>query len=105
MFGGTSVVRAVRGESCGAKGMRIFVHNSFSEVYEKILGEKSRRLEPLPAMFDSVSHEVNFVDDLDKGEIAELAGSIQQMAQCVKAEFQHHYAETLDAISRMIGEN
>lgn len=105
MFGGTSVVRAVRGESCGAKGMRIFVHSSFFETYEKIRVEKRRRLEPLPAKFESVSYEVNFVHDLDKSEIAELAGSIQQMAQCVKAEFQHHYAETLDAISRMVGEN
>lgn len=103
MFGGTSVVRAVRGESCGAKGMRIFVHDSFSEVYEKILGEKSRRLEPLPAIYDTVSHEVNFVHDLDKRQASELVGNIRQMASAVKVEFQHHYSETLAAVARMTG--
>lgn len=105
MFSGTSVVRAVRGESCGGKGMRIFVHSSFSEAHEKIRGEKRRRLEPLPAKFNSVSHEVNFVHDLDKGQISELAENIRLMANCVKAEFQHHYSGTLDAISRMTGDN
>jgi hypothetical protein len=105
MFGGTSVVRAVTGESCGGKGMRIFVHDSFSEVYEQIRSEKRRRLEPLPAKFNSVSCEVTFVHGLDPGEISQLAGNIQQMANSAKAEFQHHYSETLDALSRMTGKD
>ena len=105
MFGGTSVVRAVTGESCGGKGMRIFVHDSFSEVYEQIRSEKRRRLEPLPAKFNSVSCEVTFVHGLDPGEISKLAGNIQQMANSAKAEFQHHYSETLDALSRMTRED
>lgn len=105
MFGGTSVVRAVSAESCGGKGMRIFVHDSFSAAYEKIRSEKKHQFVPLPAQFKSVSCEVNFVDRLDPEEIGQLAGSIQQMVRSVKAESQHHYAETLDALSRMIGKD
>lgn len=105
MFGGTSVVRAVSAESCGGKGMRIFVHDSFSEVYEKIRSEKRRRLEPLPARFNSVSCEVNFVHGLDPVEISQLTGNIQRMANSAKVEFQHHYSETLDALSRMTGKD
>ena len=105
MFGGTSVVRAVSGESCGGKGMRIFVHNSFSEAYEKIRSEKKHRFEPLPAKFNSVSCEVNFVHGLNPDEIAQLAGDIRQMANSAKAESQHHYSETLDAVSRMTGKD
>jgi hypothetical protein len=101
MFGGTSVVRAVTGESCGGKGMRIFVHDSFSEAYEKIRNEKKHRFEPLPAKFNSVSCEVNFVRGLEPAEIAQLAGDIRQMANSARAESQHHYSETLDALSRM----
>jgi hypothetical protein len=105
MFGGTSVVRAVTGESCGGKGMRIFVHNSFSEAYEKIKSEKKHRFEALPTKFKSVSCEVNFVHGLSPDEIAQLVGNIQQMASSAKAESQHHYSETLDAVSRMTGKN
>jgi hypothetical protein len=103
MFGGTSVVRAVNGESCGGKGMRIFAHSSFSEVYEQIRGEKRRRLEPLLAKFNSVSVEVNFVHELGTEEISQLTANIQQMASGAKPEFQHHYSETLGALSRMTG--
>lgn len=83
--------------------MRIFVHNSFSEDYEKIRSEKKHRFEPLLTKFNSVSCEVNFVRGLDPGEIAQLAGDIQQMASSAKAESQHHYSETLDALARMTG--
>ena len=105
MFGGTSVVRAVTGESCGGKGMRIFVHDSFSEAYRQIRSEKRHRFEPLPARFNSVSCEMNFVHELDSAEISQLVGNIQQMANSAKAEFQHHYSETLDALSRMTAPN
>ncbi len=101
MFGGTSVVRAVAGERCGGKGMRIFVHSSFWEDYKHIRSEKRHRFEPLPARVNSVSYEMNFVNKLDSAEISQLVGNIQQMANSAKAEFQHHYSETLDALSRM----
>jgi len=33
MFAGTSIVRAVAAETCGGKGMRIFVDRSFSDIF------------------------------------------------------------------------
>jgi hypothetical protein len=106
MFGGTSVVRAVTAEGCGGKGMRIFAHSSFSELYAKIKSnEHHRELVRVPSQLKSVSYEVDFAHGRDPKEVSELIGNIQQMARSLPDEVQDHYSETLRALSRMVGEN
>ena len=60
MFGGTSIVRAVAAESCGGKGMRIFAHSSFSELFNINRGNGNQKFPLIPKQFKSVSCELDY---------------------------------------------
>jgi hypothetical protein len=105
MFGGTSVVRAVEAESCGGKGMRIFSHSSFSEVFDGVRNAnhpRRKRIE-IPLRLKSVSRELDYVSNADPENVDEWVANIQKMAATAAATVQPHYSETLAALSRMLG--
>lgn len=102
MFGGTSIVRAVAAESCGSKGMRIFVHRSFSELFTANRGDSGPKTLPIPKELKSVSCELDYVSCADPEQIDKWLTSIREMAHSAAAEVQDHYSETLAAISRML---
>ena len=99
MFGGTSVVRAVAAESCGGKGMRIFAHPSFSELFARCPGQCS--LLPVPRQMKTVCCELDYVTGGGTATIQGWISAIKQMARSAPYEFQNHYTETLAALSRM----
>lgn len=104
MFGGTSIVRAVAAETCGGKGMRIFAHNSFSELFHAIpVSEQHQKLQPVPKQLKSVSHEIDYVSGFNPEKIDECVANVKQMADSSPAEVQNHYSDTLAALSRMLG--
>ena len=103
MFGGTSIVRAAAAEKCGGKGMRIFAHTSFSELFKVNRGDSDPKLLSIPKEFKSVSSELDYVSGADPERIDEWLASIRQMACSAAAEVQNHYSETLAALSRMLG--
>jgi hypothetical protein len=104
MFGGTSIVRAVATETCGGKGIRIFAHNSFSELFHLIpVAEQHQNLLPVPKRLESVSHEIDYVSGLNPEKIDECVANVKQMAKSAPAEVQNHYSDTLAALSRMLG--
>lgn len=106
MFGGTSIVRAVAAETCGGKGMRIFVHSSFSKLFDLIpVAEQHQKFLPLPKQLKSVSREINYVSKFDPKKIEECVANVKQMANSAPAEVQNHYSDTLAALSRMLGYN
>jgi hypothetical protein len=90
MFGGTSIVRAVAAESCGGKGMRIFAHSSFSELFNINRGNGNQKFLLIPKQLKSVSCELDYVSGADPEKIDEWVAGIQQMAHSAPAEFQNH---------------
>ena len=102
MFGGTSIVRAVAAESCGGKGMRIFVHSSFSELFTANRGDSGPKILPIPKELKSVSCELDYVSGADPEQINKWLASIREMAQSAAAEVQDHYSETLAGTSGML---
>jgi hypothetical protein len=102
MFSGTSIVRAVAAESCGGKGMRIFVHRSFSELFTAKQGDNGPKILPIPRELKSVSYELDYVSGVDSEQIDKWLASIREMAHSAAAEVQNHYSETLAVISRML---
>jgi len=106
MFGGTSIVRAVAAETCGGKGMSIFVHSSFSKLFDLIpVAEQHQKFLPLPKQLKSVPREVDYVSKVDPKKIDEWVANVKQMADSAPAEVQNHYSDTLAALSRMLGYN
>lgn len=103
IFGGTSIIRAVFAESCGGKGMRIFAHDSFSEVFDRCSGGPRNRLLPTPHQLKSVSYELDFVSGSNSETISEYTAGIREMARLAPHDVQEHYSETLAAMSRMVG--
>src|SRR5438552_1543285 len=69
MFGGTSIVRAVAAESCGGKGMRIFAHSSFCDVFSANRGDRGHKLVTMPEQFKSVSCELDYLSGSDRSKI------------------------------------
>jgi hypothetical protein len=104
MFGGTSIVRAVAAESCGGKGMRIFAHSSFSELFDS-RGEGQRKLLPTPQQLNFVSSELDYASGADGQTVAEWASKIRDMARSAPGTVQNHYFETLAALRRMLPYN
>lgn len=102
MFGGTSIVRAVAAESCGGKGMRIFVHRSFSELFTANRADNGPKILPIPKALKSVSCELDYVSRADPEQIDKWLASTREMAHSAAAEVQNHYSETLAAILRML---
>lgn len=112
-FLGSGVVRAYRAESCGLKGMRIFIHPD-AEVIEDFPGELisvegSKGYEKRTA---SVERELNWLHPVppwipDKGgqkrpsDYAKLRAQVEDMSRYAPKEAQDHYAETLVALDRM----
>ena len=104
MFGGTSIVRAVAAETCGGKGMRIFAHGSFSEVFDVTrIGERRRKLLPVPAQLGAVSCELEYVSETGPERVDDWVANIHEMARSAPTEVQDHYSQTLAALSRMLG--
>lgn len=114
-FLGTGVVRAYRAESCGLKGMRIFVHPD-AQLMEDYPGElvsvaasagyNDRRT--------SVERELNYLhphppwipqaDGTKRpSDYAALRAAVAEMGRYAPKAAQIHYAETLAALGRMDG--
>jgi hypothetical protein len=85
--------------------MRIFVHPSFSILFDRAtrLYLKNINLLPTPATFGAVSREINYASRVDAGTIAKWVAAIRQMASSSPPEVSNHYADTLAALSRMVG--
>lgn len=106
MFGGTSIVRAVAAEGCGAKGMRILAHTSFSNVFDvNRMAKEIPKLIRMPNDLKSVSNELDYVSGTNPETIDEWIAGVRQMARSSSPEAQIHYAETFAALSRMLGYN
>ena len=112
-FLGTGVVRAYRAESCGLKGMRIFVHPD-AQLTGDYPGELVS-VSPSSGYADrrtQVNHEVNYLHphppwiaqaDVVKqpSDYEALREAIADMGRHAPEAAQIHYAETLAALDRM----
>jgi hypothetical protein len=102
IFGGTSVVRAVGAEKCGAKGMRIFAHESIADCFMRLPNnEMLPRLLLLPNAFTNVSSELDYVCGADAETMTRVTEGIRSMSRASPAAAQLHYSETINALDRM----
>jgi hypothetical protein len=101
-FAGTSVVRAVAAESCGAKGMRIFADASFSDAHLRTDAESQQhRLIRMPNQCKAVFFELDYLSHAAGELINSCAAAVREMSREALPEYQNHYSETLAAFSRM----
>lgn len=114
-FLGTGVVRAYRAESCGLKGMRIFVHPDaqLTEDYPGELvsvaasaGYADRRI-PVERELNYLHPHPPWIPQADgakrPSDYEALRAAVTEMGRHAPKAAQIHYAETLAALGRMDG--
>jgi hypothetical protein len=113
-FLGTGVIRAHQAESCGLKGLRIFIHPD-SEMKEDWPGDLCDVTDdtPQPKMMIPVKHELNYIiHDPDftpgpggpqtSGEAyGELVAAVTEMRNAAPEREKAQYQQTFAALARM----
>jgi hypothetical protein len=113
-FLGTGVIRAHQAESCGLKGLRIFIHPD-SEMKEDWPGDLCEVMDdtPQPKMQSPVTHELNYIDhDPDftprpggaqttDEAYDELVTAVTEMMNASPERTRAQYQQTFAALARM----
>ena len=98
-FLGSGIVRAYYAESCGLKGLRVFMHSSSTQAF------KPGDIIPLPEdeATPQVTHELNLIPAgfLEYFE-TNFGHFLKQMALRAPSRVQEHYFRTARAIERML---
>jgi hypothetical protein len=113
-FLGTGVIRAHQAESCGLKGLRIFIHPD-SEMKEDWPGDLCEVMDDTPQskMLSPVTYELNYIDHdpdftprpggaqtIDEA-YGELVTAVTDMMNAAPERTHTQYQQTLAALARM----
>jgi hypothetical protein len=113
-FLGSGVIRAHQAESCGLKGLRIFIHPD-SEMKEDWPGDlcevaedtpKGEKTPPVTHELNYLLHDPDFTPRPDGAQTAdeandELVAAVTEMMNASPEGERAHYRRTFDALARM----
>lgn len=102
-FLGTGVIQACQAESCGIKGMRILIHPSIEELFEKIPNNNLLLQDCDNSEIDNrigVKKEINYWD-YNVTDEKTAWGMFQKMWKEAPGESKKHYEVTANAIQKM----